>query len=130
MPTPLLYKILNSFIFELTSCDASWVWVSFIEISSFMVLAFNICFPPCWMSHYTLFSLRLLIEINSVPSIPATSKPTFSYMPKFKAAPKPIIDQMAGMINNRMGTLRIDVKRMPKVNMVVGHGRPKVGSSG
>lgn len=62
--------------------------------------------------------------------MPATSNPVSSYMPKLIAALNQMSDQMTGMTKRRTGTRRTAVRSIPKVKMVVGHGRPNVGNFG
>ena len=46
------------------------------------------------------------------------------------AAIKPIIDQTKGIIRIVTGHLLLFNSNKPKVKIVVGHGRPKVGENG
>ncbi len=65
----------------------------------------------------------------TVPTTPATNNPISSYTPNVNAAVNPSKDHNAGMITTYRGIL-IAHKRMPKVNIVVGHGAPNVGAAG
>ena len=53
-----------------------------------------------------------------------------STIPKVNAAEKPTTDQMNGMIRIATGQFLYDRSNKPKVKIVVGHGRPKVGEEG
>ena len=61
---------------------------------------------------------------------PAISNPVSSSIPKWKAAVKPMMDHRNGIIRRLMGHFLLLCNNIPKVNMVVGHGSPKVGDEG
>jgi hypothetical protein len=58
---------------------------------------------------------------------PATDSPKSSIIPKFRAALNPISDHSKGIMSTGLGTFEDVQRSMPKVNMVVGQGKPKVG---
>ena len=62
--------------------------------------------------------------------IPAINNPVSSTMPNLKAAVNPIIDQINGMMSKFTEIFLSLRSNRPNVNMVVGHGRPKVGEDG
>ena len=68
--------------------------------------------------------------IEAVPSVPATSNPKSSLIPKFKAAEVPTIDHKIGTINNLNGNLLSVQSSNPNVKMVVGQGTPNVCDAG
>jgi len=61
---------------------------------------------------------------------PETSNPASSTIPKLNAAVKPMTDQIDGMIRIATGHFLSLRSNKPKVKIVVGHGRPKVGEFG
>ena len=62
--------------------------------------------------------------------IPATGNPKSSQIPKAAHACVPISDHKNGMISKSGDTLLLVQSNIPKVNIDVGHGRPKVGMDG
>ena len=55
---------------------------------------------------------------------------SIQYIPKAIAAINPITDQTRGIANMMIPGRRSDQRRIPKVKIVVGQGRPKPGASG
>ena len=67
---------------------------------------------------------------NAQDSRPEINNPESSRIPNLKAAEKPIIDQKSGIIIRRSEIFFVDQRNIPKVKMVVGQGKPKVGDDG
>lgn len=61
---------------------------------------------------------------------PAIGKNQSSNTPKLIAALIPKSDQAKGITNRLKGNFLILSRKIPKVNMVVGQGRPNVGATG
>ena len=76
-----------------------------------------------------LYFLFLSNNIGAVRS-PEMSKPVSSRIPKLTAALKPNTDQITGIIRIAAGIFLSVKSNKPKVKIVVGHGRPKVGDEG
>ena len=83
----------------------------------------------CESKFYQVVFLSLTI-IKIIPRNPATNKPKSSYTLKLTAALNPTIDHRTGIINTYLGIFLSAHNNKPKVKIVVGHGRPKVGDLG
>ena len=59
-----------------------------------------------------------------------TINPVSSYIPSVKAAEKPMMDQSIGTITITQGGRNFENTNSPRVKIVVGQGRPKVGAYG
>ena len=68
--------------------------------------------------------------IKETAVIPLIKSPKSSLMPNFTAAIIPIIDHINGMIRITMGNFLSVHNNIPRVKIVVGQGRPKVGDPG
>ena len=79
------------------------------------------------MIETSLGCFLLFINSKATAVTPAIINPVSSYIDKFIAAENPITLQISGMINKNTGTLLFAKSNIPKVNIVVGHGSPKVG---
>jgi len=79
--------------------------------------------------HTSIYFLFFISNIGKVRS-PETSNPVSSTIPKFNAAVKPMTDQINGMIRIAIGHFLSLRSNKPKVKIVVGQGRPKVGDEG
>jgi hypothetical protein len=69
-----------------------------------------------------------MIKID--PRIPAINKPKSSYIFRLTAALNPTTDHKNGITITYFGIFLSAHNNKPKVKIVVGHGRPKVGDLG
>ena len=68
--------------------------------------------------------------IKTIESKPETKRLMSSFIPNEKAALNPIRAHRNGIIMITMGILVVDKSNIPKVKIVVGHGKPNVGEEG
>lgn len=68
-----------------------------------------------------------MIRINTIPVMPSTKSCS---MESVSAAEKPINDHRNGITKMYHEGLRVAISKIPKVNIVVGQGRPNVGDAG
>ena len=81
--------------------------------------------------HYSvldLFILRLSRRVQL--TIAATNKPVSSTISREMAAKNPIIDHKNGIIKTKIRILFSVQRSIPKVKIVVGQGKPKLGAAG